>query len=367
MISRHPVVIVAALGMVLILTACGTPGAPQPPSLALPRPVGDLTATRSGNKVLLSWTPPRQTTDRENIKSAGPTLICRGVNDFPMINCPEQIDSQPTQLVRWKETGLVPKVIVTDVLKEDLIRKYPTGFASYALRDQNSHGRDAGLSNQVRVPLAPALAPPGDLKAKVTADGILLDWSPVQPGPGIPGIQYFYRIFRWAEPGKGRNLEVIVGEAPLGGESGSYVDHSAEWEQRYTYKVNVVTTVSSPGQPAVEVQGDESPPVSVLVRDIFPPAVPSGLQAVFSGVGQRPFVDLTWAPDLESDLAGYNVYRHEAGGGPVKMNSELVKAPAYRDRDVLAGHTYVYSVSAVDVRGNESEKSEEASEAVPQT
>jgi fibronectin type 3 domain-containing protein len=36
--------------------------------------------------------------------------------------------------------------------------------------------------------------------------------------------------------------------------------------------------------------------------------------------------------------------------------------PAYRDSDVKPGVRYSYSVSAVDARGNESARSEEASE-----
>ena len=42
----------------------------------------------------------------------------------------------------------------------------------------------------------------------------------------------------------------------------------------------------------------------------------------------------------------------------VKLNSELVKSPSYRDFAVASGKTYTYSVSAVDVRGNESQHSE---------
>jgi fibronectin type 3 domain-containing protein len=64
-------------------------------------------------------------------------------------------------------------------------------------------------------------------------------------------------------------------------------------------------------------------------------------------------------------LAGYNVYRHEQDSQPVKLNLEAVKAPTFRDTEVAAGHQYSYSVSAVDVRGNESPRSEEASESVP--
>ncbi|PYX11258.1 MAG: hypothetical protein DMG85_06200, partial [Acidobacteria bacterium] len=98
---------------------------------------------------------------------------------------------------------------------------------------------------------------------------------------------------------------------------------------------------------------------------IFPPAVPSGLEAVASGVGQPPFVDLIWAPNTDADLAGYNIYHHEQGGQPMKINSELVKTPAFRDTTAAGGKKYFYSITAVDLRGNESAHSEEASETVP--
>jgi len=64
----------------------------------------------------------------------------------------------------------------------------------------------------------------------------------------------------------------------------------------------------------------------------------------------------------DADLAGYNIYRHEAGVAALKLNPELVRTPAYRDAQVVAGRTYFYSVTAVDERGNESARSEEASE-----
>ncbi len=82
-------------------------------------------------------------------------------------------------------------------------------------------------------------------------------------------------------------------------------------------------------------------------------------------MGQKPFIDLTWAPNIESDLAGYNVFRHEEGAQPVKINSEVVKSPAFRDDKVIPGHRYFYSVSAVDLRGNESGRSTETTERVP--
>jgi fibronectin type 3 domain-containing protein len=119
------------------------------------------------------------------------------------------------------------------------------------------------------------------------------------------------------------------------------------------------------GKAAVEVEGDDTPEVKVFAHDVFPPAVPGGLQAVFSGPGQAAFIDLIWTPVSDADLAGYNIYRHEAGGAAVKLNSELVRTPGYRDAQVVAGKTYFYAVTAVDERGNESGRSEEASEGAP--
>ena len=113
-----------------------------------------------------------------------------------------------------------------------------------------------------------------------------------------------------------------------------------------------------------EVEGDDTAEVKVFAHDIYPPSVPTGLQAVASGAGQRPFIDLIWSPAAEADLAGYNVYRGEPGSAAVKINSEIVKVPAYRDPDVKPGVRYSYSVSAVDARGNESARSQEASEGV---
>jgi hypothetical protein len=144
------------------------------------------------------------------------------------------------------------------------------------------------------------------------------------------------------------------------------MDTTVEWEHRYVYWVVVRTVVlTADGKPQAMVDGDDSPPVEVFVHDIFPPERPTGLQAVFSGLEQQKFIDVTWTPNSESDLTGYNVYRHEQGTQPVKINGDLVKTPAFRDTRVESGHRYFYSVTAVDLRGNESAPSEEASEAVP--
>ena len=64
------------------------------------------------------------------------------------------------------------------------------------------------------------------------------------------------------------------------------------------------------------------------------------------------------------------MYRREAGGAFAnvtftKINGALVKTPSFHDAQVRPGGTFIYAVSAVDLRNNESEKSQETSEHVP--
>ncbi len=343
------------------LVACGTPGAPRPPSLELPQPVNDLAATREANRVTLTWTPPRQTTDRQNIRHPGPVLICRGVNTTAMLRCQEVAQLPPAPPPA--KTAKPAQQSYLDTLPPDLQQQNPTGFASYALESLNARGRSAGLSNQVEVPLAPTLPPPSDVRAEVTPNGIVLTWTGILHEHPAPELRHFYRIFRrtpetaaWATIG-----EVQLSTDPRA----TFTDATFEWEKIYLYRIAVVTTLTPGGRPPVQVEGEPSAEVKVVAHDVFPPAAPSGLQAVSSGVGQPPFIDLTWAPNTEADLAGYNLYRHEEGQPPLKINTELVKAPAYRDRAVSSGHKYFYSVTAVDLRGNESTQSPQASESVP--
>jgi hypothetical protein len=239
----------------------------------------------------------------------------------------------------------------------------PTAEFVYAVNVLNPYSRSAGLSNQVQVPAAPTLPPPSEFHAQLTAEGVQLSWAVVTP-PQVPGLRFVYRIYRREQGG---NKDVIAGEVPVSTqESPSLLDHSFEWEKTYDYRATVVTIIAAPNGTEQQVEGEDTPAARVEAHDVFPPAAPGGLQAVFSGPGQKPFIDLVWTPNSEPDLAGYNVYRRdESGGESVKLNSDLIKSPAFRDTEVAPGHQYVYAVSAMDVRGNESPRSEEAAESVP--
>ena len=85
------------------------------------------------------------------------------------------------------------QAIFEDVLPADAISS--SGFATYSVDVFNDHGRSAGLSNQVRVPLAYTLPPPQDLRVSVTADGPVLQWNATQSPTGA-GLTFQYRVMR---------------------------------------------------------------------------------------------------------------------------------------------------------------------------
>ena len=341
----------------LVLTACATIAPPQPPSLELPKPPADLHAVRKGNKVVLTWTIPSVTTDRQSARSRGATRICRGI-DPVLTTCGTAVGEAPAN-----HTAVVGKKSTTtyaDTLPSDLLE---SGFVSYAVEVTNAEGRSAGLSNQVRVPLARTLPPPENFSARVSSQGVELTWANNSSREVSQQTHYVYRVYRRLE---GNEHAILAGEVPVGTEPGmTLTDSNIEWGKTYEYRAETVTVIAQEGKPEVHIEGDDTPEIKVFAEDVFPPAVPSGLQAVFSGAGGQSFIDLIWAPVPDIDLAGYNVYRHEADSSALKLNAELVKTPAFRDSSVVAGKNYLYSVSAVDVRGNESARSEEAGESVP--
>jgi len=87
-----------------------------------------------------------------------------------------------------------------------------------------------------------------------------------------------------------------------------------------------------------------------------------------SGVGVAPTqhsVSLSWT-DTNSGIAGYNVYRGNASGGPfTEINSGLDTITAYSDTSVAAGQTYYYVATAVNESGAESAYSNEAQGVIP--
>jgi hypothetical protein len=142
-----------------------------------------------------------------------------------------------------------------------------------------------------------------------------------------------------------------------------YSDAAAENGHTYLY---VVRRVAQFGEESVE--SADSKPAILTMAEVQLPRAPEDVQALpFAATATEPaYVSLSWAFASEPGVAGYAVFRSEQGGvRGVRLNAELLQAPAYRDVSVTGGRTYFYAVIAVDGSGQESLASEQLEIAVP--
>jgi hypothetical protein len=356
-------------GMVAIAVGCGEPGAPQPPSLNLPVPVRDLTATRTGNSVHLTWKSTTRTTDHAPLTGTIRTRICRMEGNGPCELATEQPlkPGQPEQF--------------DDALPSEELQGQPQ-LLTYYVELLNHAQKSAGRSNAAYSASGQAAPEIASLTASVRPEGVELHWAPVE-WPAAEGSARLVRITRldqsppkpkpMATAGTKSLLAPSSASAPplqtlevvSGGEhsaKGEALDPSAQFGESYRYEARCVEKLMLDGH-AIELVGALSQPATILTKDVFPPAVPQQLAAASDGASHA--IDLSWSPDSEPDLAGYFVYRREASGSAAAeriSGMAPLPAPAFHDAHVTPDVAYAYSVSAVDTSGNESARSAEAQE-----
>jgi hypothetical protein len=338
----------------LMMTGCGTPAAPQPPSLKLPEPVVDLRAIRSGDQVSLTWTMPKRTTDNVILKGEQEAHVCRRVETGP---CETAADLQFLPEAPAHFVDRLPVALTSG----------PPKLMAYIVELRNHAGHNAGPSNPA---WTAAGAPPPqveDLTVTARAEGLLLRWQTADGNGPIRIHRTLVPVPQAPKPSETsgsptppeQTLEVT------GKDQGQALDRDAALDHTYQYFVQRVVELTLEGH-AFEVFSAPSDTVTIDARDVFPPRTPTALQAIADP--QARAIDLSWAPNTESDLAGYIVYRRDAATSSpaVRVSPPGEAAPSFRDASVLFGHRYAYSVSAVDRDGNESPRSAETEESLPQ-
>ena len=119
-----------------------------------------------------------------------------------------------------------------------------------------------------------------------------------------------------------------------------YMEKNFTFGARYYYVVRAVSQIS----PAL-CESDNSEELTVAPVDVFPPAPPAEVSSVTGG----EVVLLSWAPNKETDLLGYNIYRRQDPYAEwEKINPTIVQDTFYRDTTVQPGRVYYYSLTAVD-------------------
>jgi hypothetical protein len=252
-----------------------------------------------------------------------------------------------------------------DLLPVNLQESDSLQFAVYTVEVFDDHGLSAGFSNPAPVLLSPTPKVNG-LHSQLDARGVYLIWEDeIESHPRE--VEFDYRVER-REKGSSRLVTVPYLHAVVHqreGDRWSAVDTGLEWGKTYIYQVTPVARVHSPdGRLFAEMEGEGSA-LEVTAHDVFPPAVPEGLLVLVGRMVGKKFVDLTWAPNTEKDLAGYNIYRREAGTELTRIHTGPPAMLSFQDNEVAGGHKYFYCMSAIDAKGNESAKSSEVTAMVP--
>ncbi len=348
--------------LTLALAGCGTPGAPMPPTLNLPAPVTNLTAVRAGNQVSLSWTNPQKNTDKLVMKENVSVWICRKEGLSPCEDAGGgKLLMAPGSAGSFTES--LPPALATGAARA----------LTYLVELKNRNGKSAGPSNAAMVLAGASPAPLTDLTAEVRKAGVVLSWT---ANDEKAAVRLERRLLTPPPPKQKEQGPLAAPTEPLvvnlmaenGSQSGKALDKDVIFGETYEYRAQRVTRVTADGK-TLELNGAQSQPVQVAVRDVFPPAVPQGLVAVAiaAGEGLQPAIDLSWQADSEADIAGYIVYRREGDAAWQRVSPpQPPVGPAFHDAQVEPGLTYHYAVSAIDQTGHESARSAETQETVPQ-
>ena len=363
------------LGFSLLMVGCASPGPPRAPSLHLPEAVSGTKAERRGDAVVLKFAAPLRSTEKELLEQPVLAGLCRAVADGPCL----ATASFP------KKITIAGAVEWVDVLPPQLAYGAPRRLA-YRVETFNPKGRGAGPSEPVFAAAGAAPTPLSGLRAEGSRAGVVLRWVPesvmsgevllqrelLNPPPPTKATKKPVAVPRIAS-GKKKHGPVQNSTLARAGETpepniiwlhaegtgerdpGGMVDGTAkaDGEYRYTALRSRTETVDDR---KLELRSDASAPVTLTLRDIYPPAVPQGLLAAGFAQQKGIAVDLVWQPNVETELADYNVYRQTMGSdaAPVKLNDKPVALPAFHDGTAARGLSYRYTVTAVDGKGNES-------------
>ena len=364
-LHAQPVTIFCFLFSIFPLAAgCGAPGEPQPPTPPVPQAIADLAAKQAGDGVLLTFTMPGKSTRGEGLKQVPTFEVLRGTlraDGTPDPKSFHVVDTVPGALVaRYSQHGQVQFTDPVSPADPQLRAGQPFVYRVHTLLSAKHPSPDSKDATLHLYPVAERIS---SLDASVTEQGIDLKWpAPTHTSAGdlLSEIREYHVYRGELDP----TAASVAASDPLQAKWKSpllqlgtttttdYRDSGFDYGKTYAYLVRSVI-----GSPAGTLESSDSPLAIVTPQDTFPPAAPQGIVAAIQP-GTTPgsvAVELSWSINVESDLAGYRVYRSEQEGERgAPLTPQLLPSPAYRDNSVQYGQRYWYTVTAVDRSGNES-------------
>ncbi|MFN2441562.1 MAG: fibronectin type III domain-containing protein [Thermoanaerobaculia bacterium] len=364
--------------LVLLALGCGKAGNPTPPVPQIPRAATDLVVAQQGPTVILSWSFPSLTVAGTTLRSVERMQVYRVVEELPVSAVPEIEGREGLEPGMPRRLELFSRRPPFSDPQFRLLRQQigalegaeiPAALsgARVVYRDnppvQTTDGRPVRLHYAVvfesesevsspsniaaLVPLGVGLPPPA-ATATPRAEGVEITWgAPArdifgEQSPAVAGYNV-YRVPPASEP--------LVFQTPLNAElitDRQYLDVPPYGD--FEYRVTAVASMEPQRS-----EGDPAAIAAVTFADLTPPPVPENVITLT----EEDSIRIVWDPVEAEDLAGYRVYR-ETSRGRVTRAWEPLSEPVFIDTILESGETYIFSVSSVDQKGNESERAEAA-------
>jgi fibronectin type 3 domain-containing protein len=324
--TKSCILAVSLIAICLALISCGKKGNPSPKSGPVPGGINDLHGEVKDGVLFLSFSIP--TTNRDGSK----------VVDLDGFRLVKSCGGCGGGFAPWKEIHLTDKrgYTIRDgrffTYDNDLQDGFEYGYRVYPVTGK---GFQADGSNTFSIKWQRPPAAPKDVKVQEEDSRVMLTWA------GENGLSY--NVYR-----QDNDVYPLFPVNPAPVAAAHYTDMNLQNGKQYRYEVRAVRTVGN-----IRYEG-EGAAVTATPQDKTPPAAPRDLKLEKEGGA----VLLSWTPNTESDVAGYNVYRLTSGK-PEKINSSIVPQSAFTDTEPGTDRFVSYQVTAVDRSGNESMPSRE--------
>ena len=334
--------------LIMVFSSCGKKGPLYLEPEDVPAAVENFQVRQIGGQIELTWTFPEQLVDKK-----GPFEIARVSKVYVYHGILKPEDAPPTYIF-IKKAALLAK------LKASEIKGLGQNSSSYRFSFKNRelqekihgfvliyfYGRTKSVSCPLQT-LKTLITPTAVQDLKVSRQGkiVILNWSKPAGRDKDQSLMPItgYHIYRRIGGGNGeRDFRSISSENVV---NEFFHDLDTGTDGEYEYQVS-----SRLGE---RVESAPSNMVKIKIRDTFPPDIPGNL-VIFTAKDQ---IFLTWEAVPDVDLAFYRVYRKFSEKEDFKLLADTVTDNFFRDKQVAKGRLYIYTISAVDKKGNESEGS----------
>ncbi|HWO03292.1 MAG TPA: hypothetical protein VNQ54_00775 [Methylomirabilota bacterium] len=334
------------------LAACGKKGPPVAPEIRVPTVPAALHGAVDEQSIVVSWNAPGTRLDGSRLRKIALYRLYRR----------EEADAGPAKSAMLSSGHIVGYDEVATIRPEAPAPATVQGSAVtwvdrralsmgrryvYVVTAEDELGRTSGPSGRLIVPFLAAPPAPRGLTGTPGDRRVSLTWqAPEATGTtGAATGEIRYLVLRGV--GAAGALAPITAQSIAGT---TFTDTGVDNDVDYRYAVRAVRV-----EAAVTATGEASTPITVAPANTAPPGAPTGLVAVPTSGAVR----LAWNPSPETDVATYAVYRAGESGEFMRIATAVPPGTVYVDREVRAGSTYRYAVTAIDRarKSNESARS----------